>query len=461
MAVVPYFLISPNTILSILGLIHGPDKTIPTPAEDWREARVNVVIPCHNEEYTIPLCLTSLMEQTLRPNKIILIDDGSTDATVEYVRIFCEANELELELINRKASIGKTPTLKRQAREFEGDVEFILDGDTILESPNYIERTVQELYQAVGIASACGYIKPFYDRDRLQWLKKPSTQKFLAKKPDARVQVPRKFVARLRQGISNLYRDVLYRYLQRFIYLGQMVFFGSITNPIGCAVAYRQRYVKDLFDKYEPLYGDDLTNSEDIFIGFALLNKGYRNVQIRDVFAQSREPNADKLPKQIYMWSSAFVQSCYFFPYLLISPFRGLRRYAQRREAKKHAAEIAKKRKIAEPYRQQFGDDRTEHYGRPMGWVILLSLFEKLAFSLFFWLSIILGWWLVLGVTLGAESCFALLIITLISKGERLKYLGKGILITPFRYLAVLTDFFTLIHFSIEVWIYRVKQWRK
>ena len=38
MAVIPYLVISPNAVLSILGLIHGPDKTEPTPAEDWRDA---------------------------------------------------------------------------------------------------------------------------------------------------------------------------------------------------------------------------------------------------------------------------------------------------------------------------------------------------------------------------------------------------------------------------------------
>ncbi|MHB1271222.1 MAG: hypothetical protein ACYCZD_00370 [Rhodanobacter sp.] len=56
------------------------------------------------------------------------------------------------------------------------------------------------------------------------------------------------------------------------MYHGQTTFFGGITNPVGCAVAYRREYVADLFDRYEPQFGDNLTNSEDIFIGFALIN---------------------------------------------------------------------------------------------------------------------------------------------------------------------------------------------
>jgi hypothetical protein len=50
MAVTPYFVLSPNTILSIIGFVHGPDRTVPTPAEDWRRATVDVVIPAFNEE---------------------------------------------------------------------------------------------------------------------------------------------------------------------------------------------------------------------------------------------------------------------------------------------------------------------------------------------------------------------------------------------------------------------------
>jgi len=84
----PYFIISPNTILSIIGLLHGSDKTVATPAEDWRKATVDLIIPCYNEEKNIVLCLNSVLQQTLKPKRIILIDDGSRDRTIEYARIF-------------------------------------------------------------------------------------------------------------------------------------------------------------------------------------------------------------------------------------------------------------------------------------------------------------------------------------------------------------------------------------
>ena len=331
MATYPYFVLGPNAALSIAGLLRGADRTVPTPVEDWRAARVDVVIPAFNEAQTIVFCLAALMRQTLKPRQIILVDDGSTDGTIDSARLFCEQNNVKLIAIQRRKSIGKTPTIKRQAREFDSDVEFILDGDTILESPDYLERVVQELYQGVGIASACGTILPFRRRDRRAIADDPVVKAFAgwpAPQPVGEETLWRTFA----RGVTNLYREVLYLFLQRFVYRGQMVFFGSITNPVGCAVAYRRKYVEKLFDHFGPIFGDDLTNSEDIFIGMALLNEGYRNIQLTDVYARTVEPLCTRLPRQVYMWSSSFLQSCYYFDPLVRSPLRIFKRTLLRRQ---------------------------------------------------------------------------------------------------------------------------------
>lgn len=460
MATTPYFIISPNGILSIIGLMHGPDKTEPTPAEDWHQATVDVVIPALNEEKNITLCLSSIARQTKRPKRIILIDDGSRDRTMELARDFCAANALELIAIHRLESIGKTPTIKRQSREFDSDVEFILDGDTVLESDNYIERTVEELYKAVGIASACGTILPLREKDRRLEMEREPMQRLLTARPEIDLKVEKGFVNLFQRTVSNLYRDTLYLFLQKFVYHGQMVFFGSITNPVGCAVAYRRKYVQDLFNKYEPSLGDDLTNSEDIFIGFALLARGYRNIQLADVYARSEEPEARRLPRQVYMWSSSFLQSCYYFDSLLRSPFKSIKRY---RHNKKLAAdkEIQDKRKIKEPYRQPFGEQYTLDYGRPMGWALLMPAFEKISFPTVLTMMMIFKLWEPLIITLLAETLLMVVILAIVAKGHRWAYVGKGLLVTPIRYLSIFFDLLTMLRFAFELWVSRTRRWRK
>jgi len=460
MATLPYFFIGPSALLSVFGLVRGPDRTVPTPAEDWREATVDVVIPAFNEERGIVSCLESLAAQTMRPHRIVLIDDGSTDRTAEFAQAFSDQNGLDLKIIRRKSPIGKTPTLKREARELDGDVEFILDGDTVLASENYIARTVEELYKGVGIASACGTVLPLREKDERALLPAPRIQKFLERFPDASLGRKRTGLHRLARAITNLYRDVLYFFLQQFIYHGQMVFFGTIINPVGCAVAYRRKYLKDVFDRFEPSLGDDLTTSEDIFIGFAMLENGYRNIQLRDVFAHSEEPEAQRVPRQVFLWSSSFLQSCYYFPSLVFSAFKAMKRssvFTSLRGEPDHD----ERRKIREAYRQPFGVEYTQKFGRPIGWIILLSAIEKVTFPVVVLLMMALGWWEMLLLTMVAETVVQLILALAFATNRHLEYALKSILVTPLRYILMLFDLFTISRFLVDVLILKNRKWRK
>jgi glycosyltransferase involved in cell wall biosynthesis len=461
MAVMPYFVISPNTVVSLLGLLHGPDKTNPTPAEDWHDAVIDVVIPAHNEQANIVLTLDSLLSQTVRPRKIVLVDDGSKDHTLDYARRFARDNNLALDIIQREHSVGKTPTVKHQARNSDADVELVLDADTALESTNFIERVVQELYQGAGIASACGVVKPMREKDRRERIQSAQISAFLSAHEDVSMYQPGKsWWHRLNRNITNLYRGELYAFLQRFVYRGQMSNFGSITNPVGCAVAYRRKYIQELFDEYEPILGDDLTNSEDIFIGFAFLNQGYRNIQLQDVSVLSLEPEARNLPKQIYLWSSSFFQSCYYFDDLMRSPFKLLRRWKHRRDVENNP-EIQEQRKVKEAYRQPFGSAFTEKYGRPMGWVIFASAAEKVFFPTAVIIMALLQWWEALAVTLIAETALSVGLMAALNKAERMKTIIKGLLMTPVRYLSLLYDTVTMTRFAVDLWLTGNRGWRK
>ena len=463
MATAPWFVISPNTLLSMYGLLHGPDKTVPTPTEDWHRAVVDVVIPAYKEEDNIVYCLASVVRQTMKPRHVILVDDGGKDATIERAKAFAASTGLELTVIERASSIGKTPTIKRQAREFDADVEFILDGDTFLEDEKYIERCVEELFKGVGIASACGTILPMRLKDRQKMADTPAFQQYLGGEKHVD---PYRLMGDLHLtwwALTNMYRECLYVFLQRFVYHGQMVLFGSITNPVGCAVAYRRKYIRDLFDKYEPLFGDDLTNSEDIFIGFALNSQGYRNIQLNDVQARSEEPEVQRLPRQIYLWSSSFLQSCYYFDDLLRGPFKSPKRLWKRLrnwwtgEAKR----IAEMRKIQEAYRQPFGEDFTKRDGRPFGWVPFLSALEKISLPTVLIIMAIFRMWEPLAVTVIAEVLLSTLILAWVSPENPFKAALKSILMAPIRYLLIVQETFTILRFAADLWITGNRKWRK
>jgi len=50
--------------------------------------QISVVIPCYNSAQTIEGCIKSLLNQSLKPDEIIVVDDGSKDNTVNIARKF-------------------------------------------------------------------------------------------------------------------------------------------------------------------------------------------------------------------------------------------------------------------------------------------------------------------------------------------------------------------------------------
>jgi glycosyltransferase involved in cell wall biosynthesis len=513
-AQLPHFVFSPNTLLSVIGLIRGRGTVAPAPAEDWRNASVAVVIPALNEQENIIRCLASVLRQTIRPHKIVVVDDGSSDATAARALAFCEFHGLDVLVVKRVNSIGKTPTLKDQARALDSDVLFVLDADTLLESDNYLERTVQELYQGVDIASAWGSVLPLREKDRRAAYESTEVRAFLEAFRSCRPAPQKSWVRRLASAITNTYREVLYLFLQRFVLRGQMAAFGTVSNPAGCAVAYRREYLVTLFDAVEPLLGDDLTNSEDIFIGLAMLNEGYRNVQVLDVYARTVEPEVQRLPKQIYLWSSAFLQSAFYFDALLKSPFKVLKRWrighgltggsggsggglepalasagsiayagasgmppnallalditnalpsgwVRAGAGARAASDVGERRRIQAPDRNAFGHQHTRTYGRPVGWVLLSSAVEKIGLPTVLLMMVAFGNWEGLIITIVAETILTVTALVVVMQGRRLEFFIKGIAVTPIRYALVAAELVTIARFASDVWLTRDRRWRK
>jgi len=51
-------------------------------------AQIGVVIPCYNAEPYIAAAIDSVLSQTLPPSRVVVVDDGSTDASAEVARGF-------------------------------------------------------------------------------------------------------------------------------------------------------------------------------------------------------------------------------------------------------------------------------------------------------------------------------------------------------------------------------------
>ena len=78
------------------------------------------VIPVYNGVHYLRATLESLARQTRRPDRVVVIDDCSTDGTCALVESF---EEISCELVRNEKNLGLFPNLNH-ALEYAEDTEF-------------------------------------------------------------------------------------------------------------------------------------------------------------------------------------------------------------------------------------------------------------------------------------------------------------------------------------------------
>ena len=461
MASISYWFLSPTVVLALLGKLKGADRTRPTPNFDWTKASVDVLIPAFNEEATIALCLASLFEQDFAVRQVTVVDDASTDRTSQVVRRFCELSGRQVELVRRETTAGKTAALREVARSTDADAVVILDADTVLRERHHLSRLVEELFRNAGTASACGEVMPLTRRRRRAMEKADSRLAALAREFGSGAANGGPLPALL-EFFTVIYRSALYTFLQRFLYDGHLKLCGTRLNPIGCAVAYRSARLREVFDYATPRLGDNLSNSEDVFIGHFFAWKGYKNVQVTGVRCESVEPGLFRLPRQLYLWSSSFLQAQYYFKELPLSVFKPFKNAVTGLfgPSRSRAGNGADRRRVREQYRLPWGEQHTRRDGRRAGWVDLLSMFEKVSYPLvLIYLAIFHPLAAVFTIALEA-TLSTLTVFALAESGDRFRSAACMVAATPVRVLSLAVDLLAVGKYLLDLATGN-RNWRK
>lgn len=88
----------------------------------------SVIIPCYNNEKTIQRALSSVASQTLKDFEIIVVDDGSTDATQKEIEAFFDHTALMYRYIHQD-NAGAASARNVGAKYASGDFLAFLDAD--------------------------------------------------------------------------------------------------------------------------------------------------------------------------------------------------------------------------------------------------------------------------------------------------------------------------------------------
>jgi glycosyltransferase involved in cell wall biosynthesis len=99
---------------------------------------LSIIIPTHNEEKDIFQCLKSLTEQSFKKFEVIIVDDGSTDKTLEIVKRFSKVRIFEQN--------HKGPGVARNlgAKNSKGDILIFIDSDMTFDK-DYLKNLIEPI----------------------------------------------------------------------------------------------------------------------------------------------------------------------------------------------------------------------------------------------------------------------------------------------------------------------------
>ena len=101
---------------------------------------ITVIIRSFNRIEFLPNALNSLLAQTLLPDSIIVVDDGSTDGTLKFLG---SLNIPGLKIMVHETNLGAAAAYNTALSQVKTDLLAFLDSDDVYE-PNFIARMLKE-----------------------------------------------------------------------------------------------------------------------------------------------------------------------------------------------------------------------------------------------------------------------------------------------------------------------------
>lgn len=211
---------------------------------------ITIVMPIYNAGVYLRPCIESILAQTFTDFRLLAIDDGSTDGSLEVIQEFAALDERVVLMQNRE-NIGAAKTRNRGIDVARGKYLAILDADDY-----YEKRFLQRYYNAAETAQADIVFGNMVIHD-MQTGEKTIPQK------------PKDIIAEMVKGFCpKNFGNVLF----------QICFVGPTTKLIK----------RNHIEKYQ-LRFQDLPNSNDVYFGLITLALANKAVYIDEPLVNYRD----------------------------------------------------------------------------------------------------------------------------------------------------------------------------
>lgn len=98
-------------------------------------SRLGVVIAAKNDERYLPEQLRALQQQTVQPDEVIFVNDGSTDSTLDIMRRYADTNRhVKTLILDFVESVGCARATNRGVAESSCDLLYIASANDVIQS---------------------------------------------------------------------------------------------------------------------------------------------------------------------------------------------------------------------------------------------------------------------------------------------------------------------------------------
>ncbi len=125
------------------------------------ESMISVIVAAYNVEAYIKKCILSILNQTFKNLEVIVVNDGSTDATLEIVEALVQKDN-RIKLIN-KVNGGLSSARNTGLEVATGDYVGFIDGDDYI-SENMYKILMQLMIDYEADLSVCGVVYEYENR---------------------------------------------------------------------------------------------------------------------------------------------------------------------------------------------------------------------------------------------------------------------------------------------------------
>ena len=123
-------------------------------------ALISIIMPAYNAAATLAACMDSILAQTYREIELIIVNDGSTDATASVLHAYSlkDTRVRAVHTENRGVSAARNTALTCARGDYIGFV----DADDRLE-PELFQRLYELITQEEADISVCGFWREYHD----------------------------------------------------------------------------------------------------------------------------------------------------------------------------------------------------------------------------------------------------------------------------------------------------------